>query len=147
MSNAERAKNEAQDGRLTAAEDQLAELAPLPQRVSDLEAADPDFGPRLKELEFVAGETSISKVVVNTPNGAVWRARCPSDSSVVSGLCRVDEAGDQNPRLQNMGAEETREAWSCVWGPMPPKATAIAYCRHSSTLASLRSETGEGQNK
>jgi hypothetical protein len=55
----------------------------------------------------------------------IWDARCKDGSEqVVSGRCTIS---DGSGTLQNVGINEERDTWTCVWG-QTVKATARALC-------------------
>ena len=54
-----------------------------------------------------------------------WEAHCMDSSAhVVSGLCSIT---DGSGTLQNVGVNDDRDTWTCVWG-QTVKATARALC-------------------
>jgi hypothetical protein len=55
----------------------------------------------------------------------IWDAHCNDSSErVVSGQCTVTS---RSGTLQNVGVNEERDSWTCVWG-QTVKATARALC-------------------
>jgi hypothetical protein len=55
----------------------------------------------------------------------IWDAHCNDISEhVVSGQCTITEGSGT---LQNVGVNEGRDTWTCVWG-QTVKATARALC-------------------
>ena len=55
----------------------------------------------------------------------IWDAHCNDSSQhVVSGQCSISSGSGT---LQNVGVNDERDAWTCVWGETV-KATARALC-------------------
>jgi hypothetical protein len=55
----------------------------------------------------------------------IWDAHCNDSSEhVVSGQCTITSGSGT---LQNVGINEERDSWTCVWG-QTVKATARALC-------------------
>jgi hypothetical protein len=55
----------------------------------------------------------------------IWDAHCKDSSEhVVSGQCTIT---DGSGTLQNVGVNDARDTWTCVWGETV-KATARALC-------------------
>ena len=55
----------------------------------------------------------------------IWDAHCiDSSEHVVSGQCTITSGSGT---LQNVGVNEERDSWACVWG-QTVKATARALC-------------------
>jgi hypothetical protein len=55
----------------------------------------------------------------------IWDAHCKDGSEqVVSGRCTIS---DGSGTLQNVGINDERDTWTCVWG-QTVKATARALC-------------------
>ena len=55
----------------------------------------------------------------------IWDAHCNDSSEhVVSGRCTITSGSGT---LQNVGVNEERDSWTCVWG-QTVKATARALC-------------------
>jgi hypothetical protein len=55
----------------------------------------------------------------------IWDAHCKDGSEhVVSGRCTIT---DGSGTLQNVGINDERDTWTCVWG-QTVKATARALC-------------------
>jgi hypothetical protein len=55
----------------------------------------------------------------------IWDAHCHDSSEhVVSGRCAIT---DGSGTLQNIGVNDDRDTWTCVWGETV-KATARALC-------------------
>ena len=55
----------------------------------------------------------------------IWDAHCKDGSEqVVSGRCAIS---DGSGTLQNVGINDERDTWTCVWG-QTVKATARALC-------------------
>jgi hypothetical protein len=55
----------------------------------------------------------------------IWDAHCKDSSEqVVSGRCTIS---DGSGTLQNVGINDERDTWTCVWG-QTVKATARALC-------------------
>jgi hypothetical protein len=55
----------------------------------------------------------------------IWDAHCNDKSEhVVSGQCTISSGSGT---LQNVGVNEERDSWTCVWG-QTVKATARALC-------------------
>jgi hypothetical protein len=55
----------------------------------------------------------------------IWDAHCNDKSEhVVSGRCTIS---DGSGTLQNVGINDERDTWTCVWG-QTVKATARALC-------------------
>jgi hypothetical protein len=55
----------------------------------------------------------------------IWDAHCKDSSEhVVSGQCTITEGSGT---LQNVGVNDDRSTWTCVWG-QTVKATARAFC-------------------
>jgi hypothetical protein len=55
----------------------------------------------------------------------IWDARCNNTSEhVVSGQCTIVSGSGT---LQNVGVNDERDAWTCVWG-QTVKASARALC-------------------
>jgi hypothetical protein len=79
----------------------------------------------LATAPVMADELEWGPLSTKDNQNTIWDAHCKDGSKqVVSGRCTIT---DGSGTLQNVGINDERDTWTCVWG-QTVKATARALC-------------------